>query len=283
MGFNGLQFGLKTDDVVGFTESQRLAIELQMVFSITNEATWLYKNYKYPRYRNFYGYAQLMSGAFVVKSIELLHINQEIVHWQHSSSEILQSIGCVGKKILANLTPPKESVVTVALLRQRYTSVRFRLNPGIEANVNINWHFLDKLCEDDIIAPVPEQGNPPDADNKNGDPGSRPSGQPQDEKDRSNNDGKDIPDDDRPEEPKPGKGGEVGNWVFTGVGTLAPDCRTYTPYYVIPGATDKNFRPTFVRQKTNDVCPNAGDGEIKYKGQTVGAPTGVVSAQFIFV
>ena len=89
-----------------------------MSISIVSEGPCEYRNYNTPRFENHYGYAQLMSGAFVIKTIKIAYLNQEILHFQQSSTDILQSIGCGVKKILNSLTPPVSADVTVYLLRQ---------------------------------------------------------------------------------------------------------------------------------------------------------------------
>ena len=113
MSYNSISFGLQTNDVVGLTEAQRTSLELFMSISIVSEGPCEYRNYNTPRFENHYGYAQLMSGAFVIKTIKIAYLNQEILHFQQSSTDILQSIGCGVKKILNSLTPPVSADVTV--------------------------------------------------------------------------------------------------------------------------------------------------------------------------
>lgn len=283
MAYNTARFGLNTDDVIGLTEAQRLSVEFLMTFSVVDEATWLYKNYRYPRYKNFYGYAQIMTGGYVVQNVKLEHINQEILHWQQSSTDVLQSVGCGIKKVLANLTPPVASQVTLYLLRQRYTSVRFRLLPGIVANVALNWHFPELLCDETLVAPPEAQGNPQATDNMHGDPANRPTDQGQDGKDRSNNDGKDDPNDDRPHEPVPGSAVAVmGQW-FAIIAGIDGNNQTYSGYrYALPGATNQAIVPMLV-----NVRPSSPAGyfqaEVVYGGTIVNRPDGYSSYTFEFV
>lgn len=204
MGSNSVRFALAPSDSVGLTESQRQAIELQFVISISNEATWLYKNFKHPRYKNFYGYAQLMSGDFVAETIPLQYINQELLHWQDSSVTILQTVVCGVKLILASLPTPVPITPEIVLFRQRYTGVRFRLLPGIEANVAIKWLFIEQSCDETISAPPEAQGNPPAPDNYPAPPGAGRGDQPNDLKAPSNNDSDFNPGDGRPAPPSVG-------------------------------------------------------------------------------
>jgi len=271
--------------VIGLTDAQRTSIELQLTFSVTDEGTWLYKNFKYPRYRNFYGYAQIMSGAYVVEDIELVHINQEILHWQQCCTDILQSIGCGVKKVLANVTPPVESQVTLYLLRQRYTSVRFRLCPGVKANIGLSWHFPEQLCDDLLVAPSESQGQPQSSNNRDGNPGNRPGDQPEDAKDTSNNDGKDDPLDNKPVEPKPGDAiAGSGRWfaVYTGydVGCIPnPNLKRFE----LPGATDGSITPILVETGTGSCGSPTKDGTVTYNGAVVDQPRDYTNYGFEFI
>lgn len=285
MSFNELMFGIETDDVVGLTEAQRCSIEFLMTFSVVDESTWLYKNYKYPRYRNFYGYAQIMCGAYVVKDVELIHINQEVLYFFQDSTDILQSVGCGIKKVLANLTPPVESQVTLYLLRQRYTSVRFRLCPGVKASVALGWHYPERLCDEIVVAPSDKQGNPQPADNKNPSPGPRPPEQGGDPKDRSNNDGKDDPNDDKPVEPKPGTLQTVpGQWfaVYSG---YSADCSAFSGRrYPFPGATNGRIVPVVNRSPQASCGDNSCFAvSVTYNGAAVDSGGGVNSYEVVFV
>lgn len=270
MGYSSAQFGLKEDDTVGFTEAQRTSIEFHMTFSIVDESTWLYRNFKFPRHRNFYGYAQIMAGAYVVRSVPLEFINQEIIHWHQDSTDILQSIGCGVKKILANLTPPVASQVTLYLLRQRFTSVRFRLSPGVKANVALRWYFVDQLCDELIVAPPEAQGSTSPANNKDGSPSSRPSGQGEDAKDPSNNDGKDDPNDTKPDHPRPGLGPVAKNWKAMVVLALpSGGCQSQPPYIRdYPELIDPGSPPVFV-SVGESACPGTSYGRVESGGVVI--------------
>lgn len=245
------QFGIKTDDVVGFTDEQRLADEMQFTLSVTNESKWLYKNYKYPRYTNFYGYAQLMSGVYVVRNIELLHINQELLYWQDSRVYLTQEIHCAKEALVKYIVAqsdkaPQELEDVQSFLvpiRQRFTSIRFRLCPGVQANVALRWSPLQARCSN-IFDPPDKQADPHPQNNKDGAPSDRPSDQPQDPKDRSNNDDKDDPNDDRPKEPKPGTktGGVGGKWKVALSGFDANDIGYNVVYPT--DITDPSAEPT---------------------------------------
>lgn len=182
-----------------------------MSISIVSEGPCEYRNYNTPRFENHYGYAQLMSGAFVIKTIKIAYLNQEILHFQQSSTDILQSIGCGVKKILNSLTPPVSADVTVYLLRQKYTSVRFKLRPGVLANININWHFPEQLCDETLQGPPSAQGNPSAPTNGSYTPGSRPPDQVGDPRDNSPNDGQ-TPTGDQTAPPGPSNIGSNGTW-----------------------------------------------------------------------
>ncbi len=285
MGYSSAQFGLKEDDTIGFTEPQRTAIEFQMTFSIVDESTWLYRNFKFPRHRNFYGYAQIMAGAYVVRSVPLEFINQEIIHWHQDSTDILQSIGCGVKKILANLTPPVASQVTLYLLRQRFTSVRFRLSPGVKANVALRWYFVDQLCDELIVAPPDAQGNASPANNKDGSPSTRPPSQGEDAKDPSNNDGKDDPLDSKPDHPRPGrKVGETGQWWGLYV-ARDPGCvvNPATKRYAFPGANDPNVVPVVTESGQGSCGGGTKNGTVTYGGAIVDTPRDYESYSVEFI
>lgn len=285
MGYGFIRFGLQPSDSIGLTEAQRLSIELQIVISITFESTWLYRNFKHPRYENFYGYAQIMSGAFVVQDIPLRFLNQELLHWQQGDTDILQSIGCATKKILLALTPPSSAQVDLYLLRQRYTGIRIRLLAGVEANLAISWHFAEQLCDENIIAPPANQGNPPAPDNANGAPGSGRGSQPNDPKDPSNNDGNANPADGRPNPPSAtGVPSRPGQWYQIYSGYNGGCNGTYSSRRAaLDGATDGFTSPIFVRQGQGDCGPGSSYGEIRYKGMVLDRPADVTSITFDFV
>lgn len=280
MGFNYVTFGLLTSDVVGFTTSQRTAIEMQATISIVSEGSLQYKNLRYPRFKNFYGYAQLMSGAYVVQEVALNYLNQELCHWQESSPAINQSIGCATKKILLALTPPSDAEVTVGLLRQRLTSIRFRLLPEVQANIGLNWHVLDPLCEDEIVQPPADQGEPIPPNNANSDPGSRPGNQGGDKADESDNDGDYDPTDGNPPPPVPGGGTNFACWNVYYTGTRnPPSCERYSGGRPLFEATDPTIKPIFVKTRKNSQC-ESDDGNLMYGGAVLSNPEGIVDIGF---
>lgn len=212
MAFQDTRFVLQTTDVVGLTAEQRTAIEFQMCVSIANEATWLYKNLKHPRFKNFYGYVQIMSGAFVVEDIPLSFLNQEILHWRDETFGINETTGCYAKAIAFALPTPNVLTTNTVKVRQRYTSVRFRLLPGIVANCAIVWETAQPKCGGNVLEPSSEQGQPPLPNNSGPESNPRPSGQNGDPIDPSNNDGNDNPNDGNPPAPSAGGGAIEGKW-----------------------------------------------------------------------
>lgn len=212
MAYLDTEFALQESDVVRITNSQRTAIEFMMTVSIANEATWLYRNLKYPRYKNFYGYAQIMSGAFVVRVVPLTFLNQEILHWRDIAFYINDTTLCSVKALGAAMTPPVTGFAINVKTRQRFTSVRFRLLPGIVANCSLVWEIGDSACGNLVEEPDERQGQPPIPNNSGASGNPRPTGQTGDELDPSNNDGNDDPNDGKPDAPKPGNGAGTGNW-----------------------------------------------------------------------
>lgn len=212
MGFFDTQFALQPTDVVGFTEEQRTAVELGVYVSIANEATWQYRNLKHPRYKNFYGYAQVMSGAFVVADIPLSFLNQEILHWRDETFGINETTGCYAKAIVASIPGANPLTTNTVKVRQRYTSIRFRLLPGVVANVSIVWETAKPVCGGNVVEPDEKQGQPALPDNSGASPNPRPSDQGNDPLDRSNNDGNGNPSDGNPLPPSAGSGGGSGTW-----------------------------------------------------------------------
>lgn len=212
MAYLDTEFALQESDAVRITNSQRTAIEYQMTVSIANEATWLYRNLKYPRYKNFYGYAQVMSGAFVVRVVPLTFLNQEILHWRDIAFYINDTTLCSVKALGAAMVPPVTGFAINVKTRQRFTSVRFRLLPGVVANCSIVWEIADSACGNLVEEPDERQGQPPIANNSGASGNPRPSGQTGDELDPSNNDGNDEPNDGKPDSPKPGAGQGSGTW-----------------------------------------------------------------------
>ena len=182
-----------------------------MSISIVSEGPCEYRNYNTPRFENHYGYAQLMSGAFVIKTIKIAYLNQEILHFQQSSTDILQSIGCGVKKILNSLTPPVSADVTVYLLRQNILLYALSC-------VQVCWQILtltgispEQLCDETLQGPPSAQGNPSAPTNGSYTPGSRPPDQVGDPRDNSPNDGQ-TPTGDQTAPPGPSNIGSNGTW-----------------------------------------------------------------------
>lgn len=223
MAFFDAQFALKESDVVAFSEGQRTAVEMQVGISISFEATWQYRNLKHPRYKNFYGYAQLMSGAFVVEDIPLTFLNQELVSWRLDTFSTIDAVVCTGKAIVAALEPKAVLLGYVVKTRQRYTSIRFRLLPGIQANITYVWDSGESNCDNDIRQPDGQQGQPPVPANDGASGGSRPSNQGGDGYDPSANDGNFNPSSGLPREPSPGGSSGSGTWKIPVTGYRQDD------------------------------------------------------------
>lgn len=212
MAFLDAQFEVKTSDVIAFSEPQRLAVEMSVSLSIAFEGEWLYKNFKHPRYKNFYGYAQLMSGAFVVQDIPLTFLNQELVHWRDQSFGINDTTLCMGK-FLANLIQPSAKVGALLIkTRQRFTSIRFRLLGGIVANVTYVWQLGESGCGNTVLEPDAKQGQPAVPNNGGASGGGRPSDQGGDPVDPTANDGGYDPNSGLQPPPRAGGNDSSGTW-----------------------------------------------------------------------
>lgn len=281
MPFDQTQFGLKTSDVVGFTMPQRLATEMQVTISIANEASWLYKNFKYPRYRNSYGYAQIMSGAFVVRSVQLEHLNQEILHWRNTEWGINETTICIAK-VVAGLLPTPGIISAVNYqTRQRYTSIRVLLYPGVEANIGLAWETSFTACGNIIGAPPDEQGQPIAPNNGSAAPSGRPAGQGGDDVDGSANDRDDSPDNGLPPSPKPGNGSNFPCWHALLNLRVPPDCALKASVEDFPAATNPSIRPVYASDRQS-ACPGTTGGDITYSGALLSSPRDVVSCSFQF-
>jgi len=227
MPFLDAQFQVQTSDVIAFSEPQRLAVEMSVSLSIASEGEWLYKNLKYPRYKNFYGYAQLMSGAFVVQSIPLTFLNQELVHWRDQSFGINDTTLCMGK-FLANLIQPSATVGALLVkTRQRFTSIRFRLLGGIIANITYVWQEGESSCGNVVVEPDGKQGQPAIPNNGGASGSARPSDQGGDPTDPSANDGGYDPNSGLQPPPRAGGGEASGTWHVQITG-FRQDDSTYT-------------------------------------------------------
>lgn len=281
MSFLSSQFGLQSSDVVGFTPLQRTAVEMQVTVSIVNEATWLYKNLKPPRYRNSYGYAQVMSGAFVVRTIQLEHLNQEILHWRATEFGTNDAVVCGVKVVGLALTPPAFIGGIVALTRQRYTSIRVRLYPGVEANIGLKWELASSDCNNTIEQPDGRQGQPITPNNGSAQPSARPSDQGGDDTDGSNNDGNDNPDDGKPPAPTAGNGSNFPHWHVLYNVRFPPECTPQGLRYDYPDFTDPNTPPIYTSEGDSS-CPGTTFGKVRIGGAIVAEPDDVVSVQPFF-
>lgn len=268
MAYNLVTFGIEEQDVVGFTPDQRTALELHLTTSIAFEANQLYRNYEYPRYKNFYGYCQVMSGAFVVKSVPIAYLNQEILHWRDDTFGINQTTGCYARAIGAALPTPINLVANTVKVRQRYTSVRFKLREGVKCNVNLTWETGEPKCADNILEPDAQQGRPASPNNQGYNPGARPPSQGGDNSDPTANDGADDPNDPSDDPPKPLLPG-IGQWYGHAV---------FSDGYVTNSPTGET-NPSLVWTSPN-ICHEGVDGRV--------APPGIqgrsvyLNGQFLF-
>lgn len=275
-----VSFGLNTDDVVGLTEIQRTAIEFQLCISVASLGTWKYWNFRYPRWKNAFGYAQIMSGAFVVETIPLNHINQELLHWRDDVFGINETVGCYAKA-LATLINNGALTTNTVLTRQRYTSVRFKFFPGVLANAILRYEVGQPVCGGNILPPDPSKGVPPNPLNHSHDPSTRPSDQGGDPSDPTNNDG-DPTSDPNKQPPTAELYPPNGVWfiVYSGL-DATQSCAAFSGAIPIAGATDPNVKPIFNKTQ-DDPCPGTFRGEITYKGQVVSRPANASSISFVF-
>lgn len=283
MSYNYLTFGLLESDVVGLTAEQRTAIEFQLTVSIVSEGTWLYRNFKFPRYKNNYGYAQIMSGAYVVQSVSLDYLNQQILFFEADTFDISDNIACAARAILGALTPPSNAVISVTKHRTHITSVRFRFYSGIKANVGIRWVTPESNCGNAVLEPDKEQNEPIAPNNANSDPGSRPASQGGDSADKSPNDGNSSPGDNLPPPPKPGEGTNFPCWHYYGQGKRNPPA--CTPYNFVgryDAATNPNIRPIYTKVRDNQFCSGAEDGKVMYGNAEIDQPGGITSIDFYY-
>lgn len=286
MAFNEINFGLETSDIVGLTPDQRTAVEFQMVFSVSDRGSQLYENFRYPRFRNFYGWCQVMSGAFVVQNVELLHINQEIVHFRDEVFGLTETIGCYAKAIVSALTPPGTLVTNSVLTRQRITSVRFRLLPGVKANVSLVWETGVAKCDGNVLPPDPLQGQPPAPNNSNSGQNPRPSGQGGDNNDPSANDGNYNPTDGLPPPPEPTESAldHPGQWYIIYSGYNAGCQGTYSARrYALPNATNGRLACTEGAHSPGTCGGSSYNADVLYGGAFQFRAADVTSQTFEFV
>lgn len=224
MSFQSLSFGILNDDVIGLTESQRTSVDFTAALSIVTEGPAIYKNFSYPRFQDFYGRAQIMSGAFVVQDIRLSYLNQELLHFRHIETGLVETIGCYFKAYGSADVPPVNLVTNTFLTRERLTSIRFRLRQGVQANLVLAWEVFDAKCGGNIIPPEESQGKPPGPQNSGYNPGNRPGAQGGDPEDNSPNDGGAVPPGQN-EPPKPGGPSVNAQWRVAVSGLKnPPDC-----------------------------------------------------------
>ena len=262
-----VSFGLNTSDVVGLTEIQRTAIDFQMCVSVADLGTWKYRNERHPRWEYAYGYAQIMSGAFVVKDIPLSYINEEILYFHNSSFGIQETVACFSKEILKALGAGDTTYVT-NLRRERITSVRFRFFPGVLANCLMIYEVGQSQCGGTVSQPDPSEGQPPNPLNHSHDPTSRPPDQGGDPRDNSPNDNE-PPGPGQNQPPSTGITPLTGVWyqVFHGY-NANESCAEFQGASPLAGCTDPDVSPTYIITG-NAPCPGTYKGKILYKGNVV--------------
>lgn len=283
MAFNEIIFSLQElDDICGLTPEQRTAVELQMCVSLASIDRHVYWNFKYPRNRNWFGVAQVMSGEFVVRTVPIEYINQEILWWRDESFGINQTTGCYARG-LAQLIDNGVLIPNTVKTRQRYTSVRFRFLPGILANLNLKWETGEPRCEDLIAEPNDEQGAAQEPRNHQHPEGDRPSEQGGDNDDPTVNDG--MPYEDESDRPPYAEllPPTVGQWygIYSG---FNPGCATtYTDReYALPGATSALITPVVTEQGSGSCGGQSKNGQVTYNGNVVDTPRDYTSYTVVF-
>ena len=251
LAYHTATFGILNNDVVGLTEEQRTAVQFLAALSIVTEGPAVYRNFTYPRWQNFYGRCQVMSGAFVVEDVTLKYLNQQLYRFRHPEPGINETIGCYIKALGGAMSPPIVIITNTVLEREPITSLRFKLSEGIQANLVLSWETFDAKCGGNILQPEAAQGQPPDPKNSGYNPGDRPGDQKGDPKDNSPNDGANTgPGDVDP--PVPGGPGTGGTWkVQLQYFSNPPDCAPQSGFHDI-GVTDPAAKITAF---TEDVVP----------------------------
>lgn len=225
-------FGLEESDVVAFPEEFRTAQELSVNFSVSANQFNLYQNFKTPRHRGFYGYAQLMAGSFVMETIELQYVNQHLYYWFNHWFSLSDPLGCYFDQLFlcACLQQVNSTIVKV---RIPLTAIRFRLAPGVLGNCVIRAIASVSSCDNNVISPPPEAGNQPNPDNGSYNPGDQPDELSIDPNDPTGNDGDDE------NAPKPGLPNNGGRWE-TVVRAIDPDFPDFT--FSVPGEPGDDYQ-----------------------------------------
>lgn len=218
-------FALTLNDTFALTEEQRIAPEFAAFISVSALNTTPYENMKMPRHESFYGYAQLMAGAYVIETIQISYVNQRIFYQYMDTSLIYDAIGCAVQAL-------DGSPAIIFPRRRDLTAIRVRCAPWAELNMTVRWIPLDSVCGNGIAEPRDGQGNPPDPKNDRESPDDQPDETESDGFDETGSDGVD------PDAPKPGAQGLQGAWnwdvlysaPFDGIGTnTAPGFEDQVP------------------------------------------------------
>jgi hypothetical protein len=217
-----------------------------------------------------------MSGAFVVETIQLQHLNQQLLFWRDETFGILETVGCYAKGIAGALQPPYALVTNTVKTRRHITAIRFRLYDGIEANIGLRWETPAARCGGNVLEPDPKQGQPIRPNNGSADPGTRPPQQGDfDPADKSDNDGDYDPNSPLPPPPTASGGSANACWHIIMVG-VHNRCEGDPIVYDYPFLPDPSQEPVWVPGPQNSACPNAKDGAVTFNGVVVNNPTGVV-------
>lgn len=195
-------FALTQDDLFGLSDAQRVAPEFAVFISVSGLSKEPYLNLKMPRNESYYGYAQIMAGAYVVQTVQLQYVNQRVYYDYLDTSLIYDAIGCAVQALgggTAEITPRRRDI----------TAIRVKSAPWAELNMTVRWIPLYSLCGNLYNDPVPDQGQPPEPKNDRQDPNDQPLENRLDPFDNTGADGQD------PNAPKPGNNDLQGVWTWT--------------------------------------------------------------------
>lgn len=225
------KIGLTGNDVYQFNQQLVTSVRGIVAIEVTSKSFVPYLNLKYPFFRGFYGYVQLMQGGYVQEAIPLDFDNQVVMQWDYPEVLVDDKLSCLffNQNLWLNdrtaLSPNNGAEVELKLTQKVRifgfwtTGIRIRLAPGCKANLVLQYRVLQSSeCEAEVDKFT--RPDPPSADKTPAGNNDSPGAKPGDDSFPFPNDGNDNSRP-KPADTPPGEPGASKTWITT-VTTGAP-------------------------------------------------------------
>lgn len=149
------QIVLKQSRLIPFSITDRGCRRIAVYCSILSTGFEVYQDFKRYDPKSLYGYAQIVSGTYVLSEVPITQVNQEIIVIENLFADLTQQITCARKNIRdvqilveeGGTEVPPSYPVPLKLPLVRETGIAFKLFNGTSASVQILTDALTQGCD----------------------------------------------------------------------------------------------------------------------------------------